>query len=171
MRTWVWSLTSLSGLRIWHCCELWWRSQTQLRSGVGVPVADSTPSLGTPICMGKALKKKVCSDILIQPLSVSLCLHLVCLFIIFFLFLLKPEQFEKLFKVKFISMWKPPLIPLGCDFLLKKCQHECAFAFDRITSLPCSTDTSMHDLASFYRICSFFLKGTGSTFNLWVQLN
>ena len=27
MRTWVWSLDSFSGLRIWHCCELWCRLQ------------------------------------------------------------------------------------------------------------------------------------------------
>ena len=26
MRMWVQSLNSLSGLRIWCCCELWWRS-------------------------------------------------------------------------------------------------------------------------------------------------
>ena len=29
-------LALLSGLRIWHCCELWYRSQTQLRSGVAL---------------------------------------------------------------------------------------------------------------------------------------
>ena len=32
-RTRVWPLASLSGLRIWHCCELQCRSQTWLRSG------------------------------------------------------------------------------------------------------------------------------------------
>ena len=31
MRMWVWSLASLSGLRIQHCHELWCRSQTWLR--------------------------------------------------------------------------------------------------------------------------------------------
>ena len=36
MRLWVRSLTSLSGLRIQHCPELWYRSQTRLRSGVAV---------------------------------------------------------------------------------------------------------------------------------------
>ena len=36
MRLWVWSLASLSGLRIWHCCELWCRSQMWLRSGFAV---------------------------------------------------------------------------------------------------------------------------------------
>ena len=28
----------LSGLRVWSCCELWCRSQTQLRSSVAVAV-------------------------------------------------------------------------------------------------------------------------------------
>ena len=32
------SLASLRGLRIGHCHELWWRSQTQLGSGVAVAV-------------------------------------------------------------------------------------------------------------------------------------
>ena len=61
------SLVSLSGLRTWHCCELWCRSQKQLGSGVAVAVAyasscssDKTPSLGTSICcaMGAALKRQ-----------------------------------------------------------------------------------------------------------------
>ena len=30
MRMRVWSLVSLSGLRIWHCHKLWWRSQMLL---------------------------------------------------------------------------------------------------------------------------------------------
>ena len=34
MRMWVWSLASLSRLRIWCCHELWRRSQTRLGSGV-----------------------------------------------------------------------------------------------------------------------------------------
>ena len=53
----VQSLAPLSGLRIWHCHELWCRSQTWLRSGVAVVVAqtsscssDSTPVLGSSIC-------------------------------------------------------------------------------------------------------------------------
>ena len=56
MRMQVGYLASLSGLRIWHCCELQRRSQMWLRSGVAVAVAqagscssDMTPSLGT--CM------------------------------------------------------------------------------------------------------------------------
>ena len=36
MRLWVQSLASFSGLRIWHCHELWCRSQMQLRSRVAV---------------------------------------------------------------------------------------------------------------------------------------
>ena len=32
------TLASLSGLRIQHCCELWCKSQTRLRSGVAVAV-------------------------------------------------------------------------------------------------------------------------------------
>ena len=31
-------LTQLSGLKIWHCCELWCRSQMPLGSGVAVAV-------------------------------------------------------------------------------------------------------------------------------------
>ena len=57
MRLWVWSLALLSGLRIWHCCELWWRSQMRLGFCVAVALAwasgyssDLTPSLGTCIC-------------------------------------------------------------------------------------------------------------------------
>ena len=38
MRMQVWSLTSLSELRIRHCHGLWCRSQTRLRSGVAVAV-------------------------------------------------------------------------------------------------------------------------------------
>ena len=57
MRTWVWSLSLFSGLRIWHRHELWCRSQTWLRSGIAVAVvqagdysSDSAPILGTSIC-------------------------------------------------------------------------------------------------------------------------
>ena len=38
MRMQVRSLACLRGLRIWHCCELWCRLQTQLRSGIAVDV-------------------------------------------------------------------------------------------------------------------------------------
>ena len=56
-RMWVLSLALLGGLRIQHCCELWYRSQTWLGSNVAVTVvwaascsscnSNSTPSLGT----------------------------------------------------------------------------------------------------------------------------
>ena len=39
MRVRVRSLALLSGLRIWHCSELWCRSQTQLRSRIAVALA------------------------------------------------------------------------------------------------------------------------------------
>ena len=50
MRIWVQSLTSLSGLRIWHCHELWCSSQTRLISGIAVAVvqANSCSSHWTP---------------------------------------------------------------------------------------------------------------------------
>ena len=71
MGTQVWSLASLSGLRIRHCHDLWCRVQIQLRSGVAVAVAkagrcssNSTPSQETSICWGAVLKnKKKCETI------------------------------------------------------------------------------------------------------------
>ena len=39
MRLQVQSLALLSGLRIWHCCELWCRLQTLLGSGITVALA------------------------------------------------------------------------------------------------------------------------------------
>ena len=39
MRLQLWSPSSLSGVRIWHCRELWCRSQTWLRSRVAVALA------------------------------------------------------------------------------------------------------------------------------------
>ena len=62
MRTRVWSLVSLSGLRSQRCCELWCRLQTWLRSHVavawaGIYSSNSTPSLQTSICRGCSPKK------------------------------------------------------------------------------------------------------------------
>ena len=64
MRVQVWSLGSLSGLRIWHCHKLWCRSQTRLGSGITVAVeyaggctSDVTPSPGTSICLRHGPKK------------------------------------------------------------------------------------------------------------------
>ena len=65
MRTWVQSLTLLSGLRIWHCCELQHRLQMRLRSHIAAAVAVAsscnsclTPGLGTSICQGYGPKRK-----------------------------------------------------------------------------------------------------------------
>ena len=64
MRTQVQSLAALSGLRIWHCCELWCNSQTKLRSDVAVAVVQagsysshSTAILRTSMCLECGLKK------------------------------------------------------------------------------------------------------------------
>ena len=53
---------SLSRLRIWHCSELWCRSQMQLRSYIAVVEvgscnSDLTPSLGISICCERSPKK------------------------------------------------------------------------------------------------------------------
>ena len=65
MRMWVWSLAALSGLRIQHFCELWYKLQTQLRSRVAVAVvlagscsSNSSPSQGPSICLEWSPKKK-----------------------------------------------------------------------------------------------------------------
>ena len=64
MRLLVRSLASLSGLKIWCCCELWCRSQTQLRSGVAAAVAVAAVALTGPLAWeppyaaGAALKSK-----------------------------------------------------------------------------------------------------------------
>ena len=64
MRTWFRPVASLSGSRIQCCHELWCRSQTQLRSGIALAVAqvgscssDSTPSLGISTCCRCSPKK------------------------------------------------------------------------------------------------------------------
>ena len=49
MRLWVRSLASLSGLRIWHCHELWYRSQIRLGSGIAVAVVVVEVSATPPI--------------------------------------------------------------------------------------------------------------------------
>ena len=58
-------LASLNGLRIWHCLELWCRSQTWLRSGVAVAeVQTATVALIRPLAWeppfaaGVALKRQ-----------------------------------------------------------------------------------------------------------------
>ena len=62
MRMWVQFLALLCGLKIQHCCELWYRSQMWLGSGVSVAVVQAgscislTPSLGNSICHTCSLK-------------------------------------------------------------------------------------------------------------------
>ena len=65
MRMQVRSLASFSGLRIQHCCRLWWRSQIWLRSVIAVAAAqagscsfNSTTSPGTFICCGCSPNKR-----------------------------------------------------------------------------------------------------------------
>ena len=60
----VQSLVTFSGLRMRCCCELWHRSQTWLRSGIALTVAqassyssDSTNCLENSICCGCGPKK------------------------------------------------------------------------------------------------------------------
>ena len=63
----VWSLASLSGLRIWHCHELWFRSQTRLGFGIAVAVLRCRPEAAAlirplawelPYALSEALKRK-----------------------------------------------------------------------------------------------------------------
>ena len=62
MRWWVRSLVSLSGLRIWCCHDLWYRSQMQLGARVAVAMAAAAPigplAWEPQYAMGVALKKK-----------------------------------------------------------------------------------------------------------------
>ena len=65
MRMWIQFLASLSGLTIWHFGEPQCRLQTRLGSRVTVVLAwaggyssDSTPSLGTSICLRSGPRKK-----------------------------------------------------------------------------------------------------------------
>ena len=64
MRTQVWSLTLLNGLRIWHCHDLWYRSQMQLDLALLclwcrlAAVAPTRPlAWGPPCASGAALKR------------------------------------------------------------------------------------------------------------------
>ena len=65
MRMQVQSLASLSGSGTWCCHELWCRSQTRLGSRVAVAMvqagscsSNSTPSLGTSMCLKCSPKKE-----------------------------------------------------------------------------------------------------------------
>ena len=53
------------GVRIWCCCELWYRSQMRLGSGIvwaGGCSFDETPSLGTSMCCRCGPKKQKQTD-------------------------------------------------------------------------------------------------------------
>ena len=86
------SLASLSGLKIWHFCEVWCRSQTRLRSGMAVAVAAIDPirSLAWEPAVGAALKrqkdkkkkdKEECRTVAVQPFDLSFPLMFVPLFV------------------------------------------------------------------------------------------
>ena len=84
---WVLILALLSGLRIWHCRELWGRSQMWLGSGIAVAVtvagscsSDLTPSLELSYATRVALKSKK------KKKPKCLCYYLPFFFSFFFLF-------------------------------------------------------------------------------------
>ena len=95
MRTQVRSLASLSGLRIQHCCELWYGLQRQLGSGVAVALAwagsyssDLTPSLGTsiyrvcshpPLPLKKKKEKEMQDECVLEIYYTTSCLWLTAL--------------------------------------------------------------------------------------------
>ena len=59
MRLQVQSLALISGLRIWHCHELWCRSQTQLSSSMAAAVAPLGPlAWEPPYATDAAVKRK-----------------------------------------------------------------------------------------------------------------
>ena len=58
LRLRVRSLASLSGLSIGHCCELWRRSQMQLRSGIAAALVIQPLAWEPPYATGAALKDK-----------------------------------------------------------------------------------------------------------------
>ena len=76
MKSRVWSLASLSGLRTQCYRELWCRLQTWLRSGVAMALVEIsscssnwTPTLGTSICQGCSPLKKKKKATCFKPLS------------------------------------------------------------------------------------------------------
>ena len=74
MRKWVWSLASLSGLRIQHCCEPWCRLQTQLRSCIAVATALIRPlAWEPPYAAGEALKRQKTKKLKKKNQSLWLC--------------------------------------------------------------------------------------------------
>ena len=79
------SIPDLSGSGNWRCCELWRRSQTQLRSDIAVAEAqassyssDSTPSLGTSICRGCGPRKRPKDEEKKKPFKKKLSFFNMC---------------------------------------------------------------------------------------------
>ena len=58
MRMWVLSLASLTRLRIWRCCGLWYRSQTQLRSWLAATAPIRPLAWKPPYAVSVALKRQ-----------------------------------------------------------------------------------------------------------------
>ena len=73
----IWSLASLSGLRIWHCHKLWCRLQMRLRSGIAVAVTQACSSSHSALCCETSIccrcghKKKENNSIYKQNFTVS----------------------------------------------------------------------------------------------------
>ena len=125
VRLQVWSLASLSELRIWRCCEVWYTLQTWLRSCIAVVVvwagscsSDSTPSLGSFICHGcgpKRQKKKERERLFYFPaiyllIWISICFHIFGASLFFFFFLAIPAAYEN-FQARdwtWTVMWSMP---------------------------------------------------------------
>ena len=66
MRMWVWSLASISGLRIWHCCELW------CRPAALAPIQPLAWELH--ICCSEALKRNTNTHKTSVPFNLWECL-------------------------------------------------------------------------------------------------
>ena len=67
MSTQVQSLTSLSGLRIWHCHELWCRSQMWLGSGIAVDVGRPAATALTALIWPLAWEPAYISGVALPP--------------------------------------------------------------------------------------------------------
>ena len=79
MRFWVQTLaSSLSGLRILHCCELWCRLQTRLGSSVAVALATALIrplAWDPPYAVGAALEKAKRQGLSSHSLAWHIVLH------------------------------------------------------------------------------------------------
>ena len=90
MRLWVRSLTSLSGLKIQRCPELWYKLQTWLRSGIAVALcrlavtAQIGPLAWEPsFALGVALKWQKTKYIYVYKIYVSVYIYIcvcVCIY-------------------------------------------------------------------------------------------